>query len=66
MDPLTLRLVGRILLIAGGLVAIIWGIVLLNSRKEDEEKTEAAHKKGRSYIWSGIIMILLAVFYMLI
>lgn len=57
MDILVIRSISRIAMILCGVGFIIYGIVLVSSTKEDKEKTEAAHKKGKSCIISGISLL---------
>lgn len=63
MDILVIRSISRIVIILCGISAILYGIILINSTKEDQEKTEAAHKKCKSLIGSGVIVLLTVVLY---
>ena len=56
MDILVVRSISRIVMVVCGIGAIIYGIILINSQKEDAEKTEAAHKKGKSSILCGVVL----------
>lgn len=60
-----MRLLGRVLMIVGALIFIIWGIVLVAKKQSDEEKTQQAKKNGKKYIWLGIMWLVLAIVYML-
>ena len=51
MDILMMRLLGRILMIIGALVFIVYGIVLLTKKQDNEEKQQQAKKNGKRYIW---------------
>ncbi len=66
MDILVIRSISRIVMILCGIGAIIYGIILSNSKKEDQEQTEAAHKKGKSLIWCGVVLLLTVIMYILL
>lgn len=65
MDILMMRLLGRILMIIGALVLIVYGIVLITKKQDDEEKLQQAKKNGKRYIWLGIMWLVLVAFYIL-
>lgn len=65
MDILMMRLLGRILMIVGALVLIVYGIVLITKKQDDKEKQQQANKNGKRYIWLGIMWLVLVAFYIL-
>lgn len=66
MDILMMRLLGRILMIIGALVFIVYGIVLLTKKQDNEEKQQQAKKNGKRYIWLGIMWLGIVVVYLLL
>ncbi len=66
MDILMMRLLGRILMIIGALVFIVYGIVLLTKKQDNEEKQQQAKKNGKRYIWLGIMWLGVVIVYILI
>lgn len=66
MDILMMRLLGRILMIIGALVLIVYGIVLITKKQDDEEKLQQAKKNGKRYIWLGIMWLGVVIVYILI
>lgn len=66
MDILMMRLLGRILMIIGALVFIVYGIVLITKKQDDEEKQQQAKKNGKRYIWLGIMWLGVVIVYILI
>jgi glucose uptake protein GlcU len=66
MDILMMRLLGRILMIIGALVFIVYGIVLLTKKQDNEEKQQQAKKNGKRYIWLGIRWLGVVIIYILI
>ena len=66
MDILMMRLLGRILMIIGALVFIVYGIVLLTQKQDNEEKQQQAKKNGKRYIWLGIMWLGIVVVYLLL
>ena len=61
-----MRLLGRILMIIGALVFIVYGIVLLTQKQDNEEKQQQAKKNGKRYIWLGIMWLGIVVVYLLL
>ena len=61
-----MRLLGRILMIIGALVFIVYGIVLLTKKQDNEEKQQQAKKNGKRYIWLGIMWLGVVIVYILI
>lgn len=43
-----MRLLGRILMIIGALVFIVYGVVLITKKQDNEEKQQQAKKNGKS------------------
>lgn len=66
MDILMMRLLGRILMIVGALVLIVYGIVLITKKQDDKEKQQQANKNGKRYIWLGIMWLGVVIVYILI
>lgn len=66
MNILMMRLLGRILMIIGALVFIVYGIVLLTKKQDNEEKQQQAKKNGKRYIWLGIMWLGIVVVYLLL
>lgn len=66
MDILMMRLLGRILMIIGALVFIVYGIVLITKKQDNEEKQQQAKKNGKKYIWLGIMWLGVVIVYILI
>lgn len=66
MEILTLRTISRILMIVCGLVTLIYGIVLCSKDKGDSEELAKIHKKGKSYILCGIVLLISVAVYILI
>lgn len=65
MDILMMRLLGRILMIVGAVVSIVYGIVLVTKKHDDEDKRQREKKNGEKYIWLGIMWLVLVAFYIL-
>lgn len=61
-----MRLLGRILMIVGALVLIVYGIVLITKKQDDKEKQQQANKNGKRYIWLGIMWLGVVIVYILI
>mgnify|MGYP006793532073 FL=1 len=66
MDILMMRLLGRILMIIGALVFIVYGVVLITKKQDNEEKQQQAKKNGKKYIWLGIMWLGIVVVYLLL
>lgn len=66
MDILMMRLLGRILMIIGALVFIVYGVVLITKKQDNEEKQQQAKKNGKKYIWLGIMWLGVVIVYILI
>ena len=66
MDILMMRLLGRILMIIGALVFIVYGVVLITKKQDNEEKQQQAKKNGKRYIWLGIMWLGIVVVYLLL
>ena len=65
MDILVIRSISRIVMVLCGITSVIYGIILILSKKEDEEKTQIAHKRGRSYIMCGIVLLVSVVMFIM-
>lgn len=61
-----MRLLGRILMIIGALVFIVYGVVLITKKQDNEEKQQQAKKNGKKYIWLGIMWLGVVIVYILI
>lgn len=61
-----MRLLGRILMIIGALVFIVYGVVLITKKQDNEEKLQQAKKNGKKYIWLGIMWLGVVIVYILI
>lgn len=66
MDILMMRLLGRILMIIGALVFIVYGVVLITKKQDNEEKQQQAKKNGKKYIWLGIMWLGVVIVYIII
>ena len=53
-------------MIIGALVFIVYGIVLLTKKQDNEEKQQQAKKNGKRYIWLGIMWLGVVIVYILI
>lgn len=53
-------------MIIGALVFIVYGIVLVTKKQDNEEKRQPAKKNGKKYIWLGIMWLGVVVVYILI
>ena len=48
---------GWILMIIGAFVFIVYGIVLVTKKQDNEKKQQQAKKNGKKYIWLGLIWL---------
>lgn len=44
-------------MIIGALVFIVYGIVLVTKKQDNEEKQQQAKKNGKKYIWLGLMWL---------